>query len=158
MKSALLAQISAHLEQELVVVTRAAEVASAAATHAEAKPENKYDTRGLEASYLAGAQRERAAELTAQIQRLKSLSPRTFTAEDPIAAGALVELDLDGTRSLCFLTLVGAGVPLRHEGRAVLAITTQSPLGRALLGKRAGDLVTVQAGSGEKEYEILGVR
>ena len=34
-----------------------------AATNTESKPENKYDTRALEASYLAGAQQERLNEM-----------------------------------------------------------------------------------------------
>nr|VFJ95863.1 MAG: transcription elongation factor GreA [Candidatus Kentron sp. H]VFJ97700.1 MAG: transcription elongation factor GreA [Candidatus Kentron sp. H]VFK02941.1 MAG: transcription elongation factor GreA [Candidatus Kentron sp. H] len=36
-------------------------------------------------------------------------------------------------------------------------ISITSPLARALIGRKEGDVVTVQAPSGEVEYEILGV-
>jgi transcription elongation factor GreA len=34
-------------------------------------------------------------------------------------------------------------------------ISTSSPIGRSLLGKRVGDVVTVQTPGGKKEFEIL---
>jgi len=34
-------------------------------------------------------------------------------------------------------------------------ISTSSPIGRSLLGKKVGDLVTVQTPSGKKEFEVL---
>ena len=34
-------------------------------------------------------------------------------------------------------------------------ISTSSPIGRGLLGKQVGDLVTVQTPSGKKEFEVL---
>lgn len=157
-KQDLLSQIAAHLEAELTSLSKSAQAAHEAATHEEAKPENKYDTRGLEASYLAGAQKERLAELQAALQAVRSTVLRDFGDDAPIGPTALVELDQDGTTTLCFLMLLGAGYTLSLDGRPVLTITTQSPLGRALTGKRAGDYATLRTAQGEKEYEILGVR
>jgi transcription elongation GreA/GreB family factor len=37
-------------------------------------------------------------------------------------------------------------------------ISVESPLGRALLGKRAGDQVVVERPRGPAEYEIVSVR
>ena len=37
-------------------------------------------------------------------------------------------------------------------------ISTTSPIGRALLGKQAGDTTTVRAPSGTREFEILCFR
>jgi transcription elongation factor GreA len=34
-------------------------------------------------------------------------------------------------------------------------ISTSSPIGRSLLGKKAGDMVTVQTPAGKKEFEVL---
>ena len=72
MKAALLKQLAAKLEAELATIRAAAQATHAAATHPDAKAENKYDTRGLEASYLAGAQQERVAELEATLDAIRA--------------------------------------------------------------------------------------
>ncbi|HBM66331.1 MAG TPA: transcription elongation factor GreAB, partial [Pseudomonas sp.] len=62
-KPHLLALIVATLEHDLDVLTRAAQTAYEAATAEENIAENKYDTLGLEASYLATGQARRSAEI-----------------------------------------------------------------------------------------------
>lgn len=156
-KSTLVAQIQAHLEVELAALVKAAETARDAATSEESRPENKYDTRGLEASYLAGAQQERATVVRNDLQRLRDTIFRDFNADDAVTATALVELDLAGTRLQYFVLAIGAGYPLLLDGRTVVAITPASPLGRALLGKKKGEVATVHTGQGDKDYEILSV-
>ena len=55
-KAAILAELRSQLSARLVTAQQAAADAFAAATHEEARAENKYDTRALEQSYLsAGA-------------------------------------------------------------------------------------------------------
>ena len=56
------AQIIAALTSELDGYKRSARSAHEEATSEQSKAENKYDTRGLEAAYLAGAQSRQAAE------------------------------------------------------------------------------------------------
>ena len=67
-KTHLIAQIIAALEHDLDVVTRAAQSAYEAATAEENIAENKYDTLGLEASYLATGQARRSAEIRQALQ------------------------------------------------------------------------------------------
>ena len=62
-KSALIKKIVEHLSAELALYHKAARATHAEATHEQSKPENKYDTRGLEASYLARGQSRQAAEI-----------------------------------------------------------------------------------------------
>lgn len=141
------------LESELRTMTKAAADAREAATHDDAKPENDKDTRALEASYLAGAQAARAEELKGNIAFLKTLAIETCASAK---ATALIELD-DGEASprLYFLLPAGGGVKLAGEkGEEVTVLTPESPLGRALLGKKEGDSVEVVTRAGTKEYEI----
>lgn len=63
LKKKLIELICAQLEKDLQTAIAAAVATYEAATHEESKPENEYDTRGLEASYLAGAQSKRAGEI-----------------------------------------------------------------------------------------------
>ena len=54
----------------------------------------------------------------------------------------------------------GATVDLAEEETGIKArlISVTSPIARALIGKNIGDIATVMAPGGEKEYEILDVR
>ena len=67
----------------------------AEATHEQSKAENKYDTRGPEASYLARGQSRQAAEIQAAIAAFEKLDTRKFGAGEPIDVGAFVELKLN---------------------------------------------------------------
>ena len=62
-KKQIIKSFEEQIAQALSVMTQAALHAHEAATHGESKAEDQYDTRGLEASYLAGAQSRRAMEL-----------------------------------------------------------------------------------------------
>src|SRR5689334_15606079 len=61
-KLRLIEEIITALEAELANYARSARAAHAEATDEQSKAENKYDTRGLEASYLARGQSRQAAE------------------------------------------------------------------------------------------------
>ena len=77
-KRTVIKKIIARLAEELAVYLRAAQFARAEATHEQNKAENKYDTRGLEASYLARGQSQQAAELDAAIIEFEKLSAKNF--------------------------------------------------------------------------------
>lgn len=155
MKSELLAQLAVLLRTELELLTKSAENARQAATGDESKAENKYDTRGLEASYLAGAQKLRADELESKIQFLAELKCKIFSRDDRIAATAVVELEESGVKTLLFLLNIGAGYDLQWDGRQVKCISTQSVIGQALMGKTIGDFIGAGPVGKEKEYEII---
>lgn len=157
-KIQLLNQLQQVIEQDLATLTASARTAAIEATHEESRPENKYDTRGLEASYLAGAQSARAAELVAILDHVRNTIPRTFSERDPIAATAIAELESEGgAPTIVFLVRLGAGYTLTVESKKYVTVTTQSPLGQALLGKLAGDAVALTTGRETKEYDIIRV-
>ncbi len=141
-KRALVDLIIAHLTAELGRFANAARSAQAEATNEQSKAENKYDTRGLEASYLAHGQSRQARETEVARQQFANLALRDFGAKDAIDLGALVEIN--GT--LYFIGPSAGGTEVTHEGREVLVITPQSPLGQELIGKRCGDRVAAGPG------------
>ena len=73
-KAALKAELIAALTVALDTARRAHAAAIEGATHAEAKPENDKDTRGLEQSYLARGQAQRVAELEAGLADVTALA------------------------------------------------------------------------------------
>ena len=157
MKRELIRQLQAELGRELLVLKQAALASREAATHEEARPENDKDTRAIEAAYLAGAQADRVRELERTVNALEFLPLRAFGPADPILAAALVEVDLDGERLHYFIAPQGGGLQANLDGKRILVITPQSPIGVALLGKTAGDVVEVQTKNGLREYEIVRV-
>ena len=102
-KTRLLKQIIASLSESLAVLEKAARSSHAEATHESSKAESKYDTRGLEAAYLAGGQARQAKEILDSIKIYQSLSVKDFAPDAPIELGAVVELDSDGVQSTYFI-------------------------------------------------------
>src|SRR3954462_5397669 len=95
-KSKLLERIIEALHDSLAVLQKAARAAHAEATHESSKAENKYDTRGLEAAYLAGGQARQAKEILDSIELYEALATKAFAPGERIALTALVELETDG--------------------------------------------------------------
>jgi len=156
-KRAIIQKITAKLVSELEVYFRAAQFSRAEATHESNKPENKYDTRGLEASYLARGQSKQAAELEAAIAEYQKLGVKKFAAGDTINIGALVELEHGGESSLYFVGPRAGGTEVIHDKKEILVITPQSPLGEQLIGKQAGDQPQLTFGGKKQAAKILRV-
>jgi transcription elongation GreA/GreB family factor len=144
-KQPLIRKIVTALNAELETYTRSARAAHAEATDEQSKAENKYDTRGLEASYLARGQSRQAAEVIQSIQNYESLRPRSFGKEDPIDIGAVVRIDSGSELTFYFIGPSSGGTEIEHEGNSILVVTPQSPLGQQLIGKKCGDHVNLPA-------------
>jgi transcription elongation GreA/GreB family factor len=156
-KRAIIKKITAKLAEELEVYFRAAQFARAEATHEQNKAENKYDTRGLEASYLAHGQSRQAAELEAAITEFEKLTARPFAPDDAIALGALVELEHAGEKTFYFIGPRAGGTEVLHDRKEILVITPQSPLGEQLMGKKQGDQPQLNFGGAKQTAAILRV-
>lgn len=155
-KQEVLDRIVAQLGSDLEVYLRAAKAAQFEATDEQSKAENKYDTRGLEASYLARGQSRQAADTEQAILQFQGLAGRGFGAADPIDLGALVELKAANGRGrmLFFVGPSMGGTEVVLEGEEITVITPASPLGQQLAGHKVGDRVKLPSG---EERRISGV-
>ncbi|MGO8700588.1 MAG: GreA/GreB family elongation factor [Limisphaerales bacterium] len=156
-KSQLIKQIVTSLRQSLGVLEKAARASHAEATHESSKAESKYDTRGLEAAYLAGGQARQAKEILDSIKIYEALTTRDFASDEPIELTALVELDTGGTRSIYFVGPRNGGLEIEHQHQEITVITPASPLGQNLLGKKAGQRWTAKLGGSPVKYHIFSV-
>jgi transcription elongation GreA/GreB family factor len=156
-KRAIIEKIIVRLTEELQVYFRAAKFSRAEATHESSKAESKYDTRGLEASYLARGQSKQAAELEAAIAEFEKLPVKIFGADEPIGLGALVELETGGENLFYFIGPRAGGTEILHEKKEILVITPQSPLGEQLLGKKQSDQPQLILGGAKQAARILKV-
>jgi transcription elongation GreA/GreB family factor len=157
-KSALREAILHELGRELTAQLGAAHLAREEAISEESKPENKYDTHSQEAAYLAEGQARIAADINESMKQYASLPLPIFDSTAPIALGALVEIGGSIQDSAWyFLGPRAGGIELQAEGKKILVVTPQSPLGRQLLGRRAGDSVALPGRKAREALTILTV-
>ena len=156
-KKQLLKKIISSLSESLGVLVKAAQASHAEATHESSRAESKYDTRGLEAAYLAGGQARQAKEIMDSIKTYEALALKDFGPAEPIDLTALVELDSDGTRAWYFVGPKNGGLEIKFQGKEVTVITPQSPLGQNLLGRKAGDHWTTKLGGSTLKYRVHSV-
>lgn len=144
-KTTLLARIVQTLEDDVEVLRRAAQTAYETATAEENIAENKYDTLGLEASYLATGQARRTAEIRQALLTYQRLIMRDYDPAQGIQISNLVTLeDEQGHQRMLFLGPQGAGLKIGEGEQMVTVITPRSPLGQLLIGKRVDDEVSLQ--------------
>jgi transcription elongation GreA/GreB family factor len=156
-KRALIKKIVAELASGLEAYVRAARAAHAEATHEQSKAENKYDTRGLEASYLARGQSKQAAEIEAAIAAFEKLDARAYAPGEPIDLGALVDLESSGESTLYFMGPKAGGTEVTHQKREVLVITPHSPLGEQLMGRKQGDVLQINIAGARNQHRVVAV-
>lgn len=153
-KQAVLDRVIAVLSQELAVLTRAAQDAFAAATDPDSRAENKYDTRSLEASYVARGQAQRVEDLQLALQTFQAMSGQAFPAGAAVILGSLVSLQRPDETSHYLLSPQAGGTEVIVAGAEISVITPASPLGSQLMGRKAGDLIELHAGKQARVAEV----
>ena len=156
-KAQLTKQIISSLTESLEVLEKAARASHEEATHESSRAESKYDTRGLEAAYLAGGQARKAKEILDSIKVYEALATSDFAPGEPIALTALVELDADGTASNYFVGPRNGGLEIKYRLKEIMVITPQSPLGQNLMGRKTGQRWAAKLGGSSLKYHIVSV-
>jgi transcription elongation GreA/GreB family factor len=158
-KFALRQQVLEQLALDLLQAEQAVRGAHEAATHEENIAENKYDTLGLEAAYLATGQARRAEAIRHAMNNWRQFCPTPYDASKGIELGALACLvDYDDKRQQVFFGPDGGSMKLVSEGQIVQVISGKAPLARAMLGRREGDEVSIQVAATQQRLEVLRVR
>ena len=147
-----------RLAEDLLQAEQAMRAAHETATHEENIAENKYDTLGLEAAYLATGQARRAEDIRQAIANWRQFRPRPYDASKGIQLGALVCLvDSADKQQLLFLGPDGGSMKLVSGAQLIQVISSEAPLGRAMLGKYEGDEVWIQVAPIRQQFEVLRV-
>jgi transcription elongation factor GreA len=140
------ARLRAELD-ELTRVKRPQVIARirTAKEHGDLKENSEYHAAREEQSFLEG-----------RIQAIEARLRSAVIVEAPAAGsrvglGSVVTLDDDG--ETVAYTIVGADESDPPRGR----ISSSSPVGRALVGRDAGDYVVVATPAGERRYRILAI-
>ena len=121
---------------------------SEARAHGDLSENAEYHAAKEKQSFLEG----RIQELKTKIALADVIDPSKIS-QDKVAFGAKVKvMDVSSSEEKIF-TLVGQDEADAKNGR----ISISSPVGRALLNKEAGDVVTIKAPARTLEYEILEI-
>jgi transcription elongation GreA/GreB family factor len=155
LKRSLLDELLKKAREELVDLTRSALEQKNFATDPEFKAESKYDTRALEASYLASAEAKRVEELNLEIQILEEVDLSASSRMGEISIGALVELSFSDRKMLYFLIPTAGGTLLKIQDDPVVVVSVFSPIGDAMLGLKSGESFEVETPKETRSYEIL---
>ncbi|MCX7079997.1 MAG: GreA/GreB family elongation factor, partial [Pseudomonas sp.] len=132
-----------------------AQTAYETATHEENIAENKYDTLGLEASYLAAGQAKRVEEIRQALVLCQNLTLRPYDEQQGIQIGTLLGLaDDNGNQQWLFLGPDAAGLKVYLVGQLITVITPRSPLGKSLLGKFEGDEVEINVAGTRQQFAV----
>lgn len=153
-KEAVFDTLVAKLKEELDMTVGASKEAADYATNEESRAESKWDTQGLEASYLAAGQAAKARELADAIELLHSLKPELTAPRESALRGALVECDLNGFKEWFYLAPAGGGESLQVDENEVTVITQQSPIGSQLYGKSKGAAFSLPNGKPGKIMHV----
>jgi transcription elongation GreA/GreB family factor len=157
-KAQLQQRILEQLGNDLLIAQRAAQTAYEAATDKANIAENKYDTLGLEASYLAAGQARRLAEIQQALNALQQLPIGDFDPQRGIQLGALVLLaDAADQQRWLLLAPDAAGLKVNDGEREIMLITAHSPIGQRLLGQAPGDEFELKIANQLQHLEILQV-
>lgn len=125
------------------------------ATHEENIAENKYDTLGLEAGYLAFGQSQRVAECASDLDAWNAMNVISLSHTDPIRVGAFVILlDEQDTSLNLFLGPASGGLKIDSSDGEIIVVTPGAPLGQALIGKSVDDEIEVQIAKKTNQYTI----
>jgi transcription elongation GreA/GreB family factor len=154
-KEQIMSELLGRLRNELSHLEAAAKVQKEFATDQEFKAESKYDTRALEASYLASAEAKRVEELKLEIQMLEETDLHASSKLGEISIGALVELNHQNNKRFYFLIPTAGGTLIKAQDEAVLVVSVFSPIGDAMLGLKVGEAFEVETPKETRHYQIL---
>ena len=127
-----------EFRRQFDMLKRASDTAREDATHAESRAEGKYDTQGLETSYLAAGQAERAEDLALALQSFNAEPFPPFPAKAPIAEGALVEIDFGGDIEWFLLCPCAGGMSVELDGSEITILGPGAPLRERINGQKSG--------------------
>jgi transcription elongation factor GreA len=121
-----------------------------ARSHGDLSENAEYEAAKERQGFIEG----RIAELESKLAKAQIIDPAHIDADGRCVFGATVELEDADSGDVVTYQIVGeAEADIKRR-----KVSITSPIGRALIGKHAGDTAEVQAPGGVRSYEILDVK
>ena len=122
---------------------------SEARAHGDLKENAEYHAAREQQSFIEG----RIREIEGKLSNAQVIDVTALPKSGKVVFGVTVKLEATEDGNAVTYRIVGDDEADIKQGM----ISVSSPIARALIGKEEGDLVTVQAPGGAREYEILEV-
>lgn len=150
-KLAVIDEVIKALKAEIEIGSKASREAFEAATDEDAYSDGKYDTRSLEASYLAGGQAQIVKELGDALQGFSLLRAQHFIQPPSglIGLGSLVKVQTKSSTIWYIVGPGGGGMDVNIDKTPITVLTLHSPLGQLLSSKSQGDVVELPDGTAQ---------
>lgn len=133
-----------------VVRPRITQAIAEARAHGDLKENAEYHAAREQQSFNEG----RIAELESLLSNAQIIDVTTLNPNGRIVFGTTVGLVEEESGEQVTYQIVGDLEANIKEGK----VSINSPIARAMIGKEVGDIATVQAPAGIREYEIVAVR
>ncbi len=121
-----------------------------ARAHGDLKENAEYHAAKEQQGFIEG----RIQEIESKLSHAQIIDVTAMRASGRVVFGTTVELMEEASGKQVEYQIVGDDEADIKAGR----ISVSSPIARALIGKEEGDLVTVAAPGGSKDYEIVEVK
>jgi transcription elongation GreA/GreB family factor len=144
-----------RLETELKEIESAAHSSREYANQDDIKSEGKYDTRAIEASYMAQAQEVRVEELKQDLTMIKDIEVEHQSLH--IELGSLALLEQNGKEVWYFISSALGGTMLNIDDYLILVISVFSPVGSEALSLEVGDSFEVETPKENRHYRIKNI-
>jgi transcription elongation factor GreA len=121
-----------------------------ARSHGDLSENAEYDAAKERQSFIEG----RIAEVESNLSNAQVINTKLVDADGRCVFGATVDLqDIESGEKVTYQIVGDDEADIKRS-----MISISSPFARALIGKYAGDVATVQAPGGAREFEIVDVR
>ena len=134
-----------HMERPAVV-----QAIAEARAQGDLSENAEYDAAKDKQGFIEG----RIAEIEGKLSAAQIINPADLDAGGRVVFGSTVEMEIEATGDVVTYQIVGDDEADLKKG----LISISSPIARALIGKEAGDVASVQAPGGVRDYEIIEVR
>ena len=134
-----------HIERPAVV-----EAVAEARAQGDLSENAEYDAAKDKQGFIEG----RINEIEGKLSAAQIINPADLDAGGRVVFGSTVEMEIEATGDSVTYQIVGDDEADLKLG----LISISSPIARALIGKEAGDVASVQAPGGVRNYEVIDVR
>jgi transcription elongation GreA/GreB family factor len=159
-KGFLIEQLAQCLRETARTARLAMEAANTEAREGATPAERREDSRvAQENSGLARGHRARLERAASELAMLDKFRPGRFPPNAAVGIGAIVEVEDGAEGRTLFLAPAGAGIELTGPGGDgfLSVVTPSSPIGRAVLGRRVGDVIEVLVNGESTEWTVTYV-
>ena len=154
-KAEILVSFICSAESQLDLFRKSHANAVEGTVHGESRQEGKYDTRAIEAGYLAAAQSKRIAEIESQLSVLKKLQNK-LTDSSVVETNALVHVKKRDITFWYFLLPVFGGEKIASGEAEIQILGPKTRLGQKIAGLTIGDEFEIDD-AGEHVGEIIEI-